>query len=137
MKTTLQSSRLVLAAAACGALLAGCASQNTLYQWEGYQPQVYNYFKGEPKQEQVIVLERDLEKIKAAGKLPPPGYHAHLGLLYADLGKDDEMVRQFQTEKALFPESGTYVDFLLRNIKRPEKKAEAKADAGGNKVEVK
>ncbi|MFX6759257.1 hypothetical protein ABTH30_20430, partial [Acinetobacter baumannii] len=67
MKTTLQTSRLALAAVACGALLAGCASQNTLYHWEGYQPQVYNYFKGEPKQEQAIARERDLGKIQAPG----------------------------------------------------------------------
>lgn len=36
------------------ALLAGCNSgPKTLYQWESYQPQVYEYFKGEtPKQAQ-------------------------------------------------------------------------------------
>lgn len=28
------------------------------------------------------------------------------------------MVQSFQTEKALFPESAAYVDFLLKNVKR-------------------
>ncbi|WP_454766606.1 DUF4810 domain-containing protein [Cupriavidus campinensis] len=100
-------------------VLAGCAApRQTLYDWEGYQPQVYRYFKGDSKAEQLTVLEADLQKIMASGKTPPPGYHAHLGLLYADLGKDDEMVREFQTEKTLFPESTTYIDFLMKNIKR-------------------
>ncbi|MDF3831711.1 DUF4810 domain-containing protein [Cupriavidus basilensis] len=99
-------------------LLAGCAAPKSLYQWESYQPQVYEYFKGESKQAQVEALERDLQKITAAGSKAPPGYHAHLGLLYADIGKDDQMVQQFQTEKTLFPESATYVDFLLKNVKR-------------------
>ncbi|MFJ3049044.1 MULTISPECIES: DUF4810 domain-containing protein [Pseudomonas nitroreducens/multiresinivorans group] len=95
--------------------LAGCAQQKTLYQWEGYQPQVYQYFKGESKEAQVQELEADLEKIKAKNGVVPPGYHAQLGLLYSSLGKDDQMIQQFQTEKALFPESATYMDFLMKN----------------------
>ncbi len=31
------------------------------------------------------------------------------------------MVQQFQTEKALFPESATYMDFLLKNAKKEGK----------------
>ena len=46
------------------------------------------------------------------------GLHAQLGLLYSQLGKDDQMVREFTTEKALFPESTTYMDFLMKNVKR-------------------
>ena len=104
-------------------LLAGCAAPaKNLYQWEGYQPQVYQYFKGESKEAQIVSLERDMQKITAAGGTPPPGYHAHLGLLYAGTGKDDQMVQEFQTEKTLFPESATYVDFLMKNVKRGEEK---------------
>lgn len=61
---------------------------------------------------------RDLQKIRSSGKTPPPGYHAHLGMLYASLGKDDQMVQQFQTEKQLFPESAAYMDFLLKKAKK-------------------
>nr|WP_095129643.1 DUF4810 domain-containing protein [Pseudomonas sp. Irchel s3h14] len=100
-------------------LLAGCNSgPKTLYQWESYQPEVYEYFKGEePKEAQAEALERDLQKIRSTGNTPPPGYHAHLGLLYLSMGKDDQMVQQFRTEKTLFPESTPYMDFLLKNAK--------------------
>ncbi|BBP76620.1 MULTISPECIES: DUF4810 domain-containing protein [Pseudomonas] len=105
-----------------GAVLVGCAQQpKTLYQWEGYEPQVYEYFKGESKEAQVAALEADLQKIKSTNRAAPPGYHAQLGLLYGSLGKDDQMVQQFQTEKALFPESGTYMDFLLSNAQKGSK----------------
>ncbi|PTT66848.1 DUF4810 domain-containing protein, partial [Pseudomonas sp. HMWF007] len=78
----------------------------------------YEYFKSEtPKEAQAEALEADLQKIRASGKAVPPGYHAHLGLLYLSMGKDDQMVQQLRTEKALFPESGTYMDFLLKNAK--------------------
>ncbi|MBC3208920.1 DUF4810 domain-containing protein [Pseudomonas sp. SWRI111] len=117
MNLTLSRALLALTLAA-STLLAGCAAPKTLYQWEGYEPQVYEYFKGEePKEAQAEALERDLQKIRSTGKAVPPGYHAHLGLLYLSLGKDDQMVQQFNTEKALFPESGTYMDFLLKNAK--------------------
>lgn len=106
---------------AASALLAGCSSPQTLYEWEGYQPQVYEYFKSEtPKEAQAEALEADLQKIRASGKAVPPGYHAHLGLLYLSMGKDDQMVQQLRTEKTLFPESGTYMDFLLKNAKTGE-----------------
>lgn len=99
------------------ALLTGCSATGpkTLYQWEDYNGQVYEYLKGQEKgsEAQIIVLEEGLEKINAAGNTPPPGYHAQLGLLYAQLGKGDRMVRAFEEEKKLFPESVGYMDFLL------------------------
>ncbi|MEN7527142.1 MULTISPECIES: DUF4810 domain-containing protein [unclassified Cupriavidus] len=105
------------------AVLAGCAApQPSLYQWEGYQAQVYQYFKGESKEEQVIALEKGLETIKAKGGAVPPGYHAQLGMLYLNLGKDDQMVKEFQTEKTLFPESTPFMDFLTRNMKTDTRK---------------
>ncbi|AZC31969.1 putative lipoprotein [Pseudomonas chlororaphis subsp. piscium] len=112
--------RPLMAATLLGSvLLAGCSGPKTLYQWETYQTQTYEYFKGEEAQEaQIEALERDLQKIKSTGKAVPPGYHAHLGMLYAGLGKDDQMVQQFNTEKALFPESTPYMDFLLKNAKK-------------------
>ncbi|WP_197362716.1 DUF4810 domain-containing protein, partial [Ralstonia pseudosolanacearum] len=80
-------SRVAAGVAVGSALLAGCAGPKTLYQWEGYEPQVYQYFKGESKEAQVAELERGLEKIKSANGAVPPGYHAHLGMLYSSLGK--------------------------------------------------
>lgn len=100
-------------------LLTGChTAPKPLYQWESYQPQVYEYFKGQASAEQVTALERDLQKIRAAGGMPPPGYHAQLGLLYASLGKEEQVVQEFQTEKELFPESSPYMDFLMRKFKK-------------------
>jgi hypothetical protein len=82
---------------------------------------VYGYFKGESKEAQAIALERDLEKIKAKNGAVPPGYHAQLGLLYSSLGKDDQMMQQLRTEKALFPESAAYMDFLMNNATKAAK----------------
>lgn len=101
------------------ALLTGCGTPSkTLYQWEGYQPQVYEYFKNQAREEQIAKLEQGLQEIRAKGNTPPPGYHAHLGLLYSSIGKGDQVVQQFQTEKQLFPEASAYMDFLLKKLNK-------------------
>ncbi|GAA7769849.1 DUF4810 domain-containing protein [Helicobacter pylori] len=108
---------------AAGLVLAGCASgPKPLYQWEGYQTQVYQYLKDGAKEEQVLALESGLDKMKAKGGSAPPGYHAQLGMLYLNLGKGDQMVKEFQTEKTLFPEATPYMDFLMRNVKTDARK---------------
>ena len=120
--------RAALLSAAGSILLAGCAGPQPMYQWEGYQAQVYEYFKGESREAQVTALEAGLQKIQAKGGAVPPGYHAQLGMLYLNLGKPDQMVSEFQTEKTLFPEATPYMDFLLRNVKS-DSRTEIKADA--------
>jgi hypothetical protein len=102
-----------------GSLTVGCVSAPTaLYQWGEYQPQVYEYFKGNGKgsEVQIGVLEEGLQKIRAKGGVPPPGYHAHLGLLYSQIGKDDQVVQELLAEKDLYPESSGYIDFLLKKF---------------------
>lgn len=121
MSITLPAKRACAGLLLGSLLLAGCNAPKSLYQWESYQPQVYGYLKGESKEEQVTALERDLEKIKAKNGAVPPGYHAQLGLLYSSLGKDDQMMQQFRTEKALFPESAAYMDFLMSNASKGAK----------------
>lgn len=115
--------RLVgLSAALLGtAFMAGCAQKAApLYYWGSYQPQVYEYFKGDGKsyEEQIIALEADVQKARAAGSLLPPGYHAHLGLLYLKAGKDDQVKQQFETEKTQYPESSSFMDFLLKKFNK-------------------
>ncbi|MPV68624.1 DUF4810 domain-containing protein [Burkholderia sp. BE17] len=108
-------------------LLAGCAAQTTppLYQWNGYQPQVYEYFKGKTSpQEQIDALEKALQEIRAKGGTPPPGFHAHLGMLYAGIGDGQRAGQEFQAEKQLFPESSAYMDFLMKKKPAQQKTAQ-------------
>ncbi|WP_207004570.1 DUF4810 domain-containing protein [Trinickia mobilis] len=121
MKITISKKGTWLPLVAAGALLTGCAANTTppLYQWDGYQPQVYEYFKGQTgTQQQIDALEKALQQIRAKGNRPPPGFHAHLGMLYASVGNDQQAVAEFQAEKQSFPESSTYMDFLLKKSKQ-------------------
>jgi hypothetical protein len=113
---------LTLATLMVGVLLTtGCANRpQALYQWGNYQGQVYEHFKtqGQAPEAQIQVLEADLQKIAASGAKAPPGYHAHLGMLYSFAGRSDQAVQSLMKERALFPESAAYVDFLLTKLKK-------------------
>ena len=104
---------------AFASLLSGCASApKSLYRWESYEAQVYAHLQGESREAQIEATERDAEKIDASGKIAPPGFYAHLGLLYAETGHDDKAISCFGKEKARFPESVAFMDFLLNKYRQ-------------------
>lgn len=110
------------ATAAAATLLTGCVANSPppLYQWNGYQPAVYDYLKGDKApQAQIDLLEKSLQEIRGQGHTPPPGFHAQLGMLYANVGNDTQAMQEFEAEKELFPESSTYMDFLMKKPKQP------------------
>jgi len=99
-------------------LLTGCAAP-TLYSWGNYESVIYtSYAKpgSMPAERQVELLEADYQKARSQNKPVPPGWHAHLGYLYYQLGKADQARQEFETEKAQFPESAVFMDRLLGNL---------------------
>ncbi len=107
-----------------GMALSGCQTpQKSLYYWGSYQPAVYSQLKGEAAEAQQAQLEQTAQQAQSRGERVPPGFNAHLGLLYLNTGQLDRARSAFETEATLFPESRPYMSFLLRNF--------AKQSAGG------
>src|SRR5438876_11969380 len=80
-------SRLVWLLALFG-LVSGCATP-TLYSWGHYEELVYVSYAQPGKvspEMQVEKLEEDYQKARANNKRMHPGFHAHLGYLYFQLG---------------------------------------------------
>ena len=103
-----------------GSLLLGCATP-TLYSWGHYEEQIYvsRMTPGATSTEaQVAELEQDYQKARAENKRMPPGFHAHLGYMYVQLGKLDQARRELETEKTEFPESAVLVDRLLASLNK-------------------
>lgn len=111
-------SSLFLPLALTAVVLSGCAS-GSLYQWGSYEDQIYAMYREDSKvpfETQIENLEADYQKARASNKPVPPGYHAHLGYLYFSVGKKDQALQSFKTEKALFPESGQFMDRLITRL---------------------
>lgn len=102
------------------AFMTGCATrQQPLYYWGNYQLQVYGHFKGEKgPEEQILALEEIRERAASEGRALPPGFRAHLAMLYGQTGKSDRLVEQLEYEKKQFPEGSVYVDFLLKKVEK-------------------
>ena len=108
-----------LALLMAGALVLGaCASKPALYSWGPYENQVYAHFKNESPEQQILILERHAQETQASGKQLPPGFRAHLGLLYAKVGREGDFFAALEQEKTFFPESAPYVDRLLLTVKK-------------------
>jgi len=120
----MHSRSIALAACCAGLVLGGCASKPTnLYYWGDYQKQVYAQLRsdGTGNPEQIMALEKTVQQARAENKALPPGFHAQLGMLYLNQGKADQVVQEFETEKTLFPESKSFMDFLLGKLKGEKK----------------
>lgn len=111
---------LFLAAAAlCVAVMTGCQAPRPLYYWGNYEGslyQAYSHPEKMPPEEQIAKLQEDLTKAAAAGLSANPGLHAQLGYLYLHVGKPEEARKEFETEKALFPESATLMNRLIEKL---------------------
>jgi len=110
------------AAIALGCAFVGCAQPKRLYHWEAFQGQLYEYFKADTSspEEQLRILGAQVEKARASGAALPPGFRAHLAMLYLRLGRDGEAKQELEAEKVNFPESAQYMDFLLKRMTAPK-----------------
>jgi hypothetical protein len=100
------------------ALLTGCAAPTT-YHWGHYEALIYATYAAPgsvPPERQIELLEQDYQHARAANRPVPPGFHAHLGYLYYQIGRADQARQEFQTEKANFPESAVFMDRLLARL---------------------
>jgi hypothetical protein len=100
-----------------GLLATGCA--HTIYSWGHYEDLIYVSYSAPGKmtpEAQIEKLEADYQQARAANKPVPPGFHAHLGNLYFQVGKSDKARQEFEAEKAQFPESTVFMDRMLANL---------------------
>ena len=100
-------------------LLSGCASSSGLYHWGSYQGLLYKMYiePGEaPAERQIEILEAEIEVARSKGRPLPPGYRAHMGYLYYQLGKLDLAKQSFEAEKEAFPESARLMDRFITRL---------------------
>jgi len=100
-------------------LLTACVDRPTTYEWGSYEDVIYASYLAKtdvPPEKQIEILEKDYQVGKSEGKRMPPGWHAHLGFLYYQIGRLDQARQELLTEKAEFPESAVFVDRLLTNL---------------------
>lgn len=110
--------------AAALAALTGCATQQNLYQWGGYDSALYATYKNP---EQTVELQKKLEAHIAAmtqgNQKVAPGLYAELGSLYLQSGNTAEAIAQYQKERDAWPESKALMDALISTLEKRQSAA--------------
>jgi len=102
-------------------LSSGCAEKPQIYRWGIYEELVYNMYAKPGTADadmQVISLSQDITRTESQGKRVPPGVHAHLGYMYYLSGDAEAALEEFATERALFPESATFIDGMIERLRK-------------------
>jgi len=88
-------------------LMTGCAANKPLYHWGSYEQLILSSYTKPGEADaatQIDKLTADIQQAESSGQKVAPGVFAHLGLKYAEQGRQLESINAFQQEKLLFPE---------------------------------
>ncbi|NCN42100.1 DUF4810 domain-containing protein [bacterium] len=119
-------------------LLSSCASK-PLYYWGNYQDVIYERLaKGnnDGPLKHIELLQKDITYSQEQGLELPPGFHAHLGMLYSEVGNLRLSQEHLAQERSNFPESATLMDLFLKGQnkgKQSSKKPKASKKSKGKK----
>jgi hypothetical protein len=106
------------------ALLTGCASKS-LYQWAGYEDQLYASYK-DPTKAQAMRnrLDAHIQQTRQSGAKVAPGLYAELGTLYLQAGQRRQAISYYEQERQSWPESRQLMTALIQNLERLEQQAQ-------------
>ena len=100
-------------------IFTGCASKPKYY-WGNYENLIYSQYN-EPSQIspelQIVKLETDIEFAKSNGMPLPPGFYAHLGYQYLQVGSVERARTCFQNEMRDYPESVTMMNRISKKLR--------------------
>jgi hypothetical protein len=106
-------------AVAAALLLIGCAAPTQpLYAWDTFPRVQYDALlrEGLRPEQQIQAMEAQAERARGANAALPPGFRAHLGLLYLETGNAGGARAMWEAEKGTFPESRPFMDRLLERL---------------------
>ena len=118
------SVRAILHAATAFGLLTlqGCVhAPKPLYFWDSFPKQQYTALLHEAvsPDEQIRTMEAQAAKARASSAALPPGFRAHLGMLYLGAGNPQRARELWTAETSEFPESAVYMNRLLERLDAP------------------
>lgn len=116
------SLRLALFLSFCTIMVTGCVRDDRMYCHDtSYTMALYKYLKDDPDyQSQLELMNEYFDQALSDGKKVAPGAYAHYALLMSKVGDEGEMKKFLEKEKAAFPDSIHYIDFLINFAKEKQ-----------------
>ena len=109
----------VLTVVALLAVFSSCVS-SIKYYWGDYENNIYTQYQAPGKvtpEYQIEKMQADIQRAASKDQPLPPGFYAHLGYQYLQVGKAGDARKYFTAEKRAFPESAVLMDRFLTKIK--------------------
>jgi hypothetical protein len=117
-------------------LLAGCGA-NTRYKWDQYDTKLYEHYKDPSQNEQFIEsLKEIMDEAEPDGKVPP-GIYAEYGYVLYEQGNSLTAILYFQKEADKWPESRIFMNKMIANARKTDKKKVEKAKPAASEKETK
>jgi hypothetical protein len=111
--------------------LAGCVTRHPdHYTWGNYDGSLYTYYKNpENSAAYMESLSKIVAEAETSKKTLAPGLYAEYGYMLLQQKKTDEAIVYFNKEKQTWPESGYFMDGMIKNaeVVRNQKDATAAA----------
>lgn len=102
--------------------LTGCATDSGLYQWGGYENDLYAAYKDTTQVEKLrINLETHTSLMEKNGQRVAPGLYAELGTLYLQSGAPTKAIVMYKKERDMWPESRGLMSAMIQNLERRQK----------------
>jgi hypothetical protein len=113
----MQLIKLVAAAGLGIVFLTGCVTRHpSRYTWGDYDGSLYTYYKNPANSAAYMeALSKILTAADASKKTIAPGLYAEYGYMLLQQKKTDEAIVYFNKEKQTWPESGYFMDGMIKN----------------------
>ena len=110
--------RIILMIAFMALLSVACTTQQSLYNYDGYDEAIYEYTKNrdEKSLEQLLAVYEAMIQKTGSRQVPPPGLYADYGYLLIQKGEVAKGKELLQKEIALYPESSHFVGLILKRV---------------------
>jgi hypothetical protein len=97
--------------------LAGCVTKHPdHYTWGNYDGSLYAYYKNpENSAAYMASLSKIVAEADTSKKTLAPGLYAEYGFMLLQQKKTDEAIVYFNKEKQTWPESGYFMDGMIKN----------------------
>lgn len=97
--------------------LAGCVTKHPdHYTWGNYDGSLYAYYKNpENSAAYMASLSKIVAEAETSKKTLAPGLYAEYGYMLLQQKKTDEAIIYFKKEKQTWPESGYFMDGMIKN----------------------
>jgi hypothetical protein len=109
--------------------LTGCVTQHpSRYTWGDYDGSLYAYYKNPAKSTAYMeALSKIVSEAGASQKTIAPGLYAEYGYMLLQQKKTDEAIVYFNKEKQTWPESGYFMDGMIKSAQIAGVKKDAAA----------